>query len=166
MTARVLLYGYGNPGRLDDGLGPALAQRLEATRPGAGITIETGYQLQIEDAALVAEHDVVVFADADTACEAPFFFRPVAATPTQAGLTHFVSPGEVVISPRSCFGASPEGYLLGVRANVMDDFREGLTLQPGRAGAGAGRTRRLHPEARGAGTARRRTFPEARHAEG
>ena len=35
MTATVLLYGYGNPGRLDDGLDPALAREV-ADVTGAG----------------------------------------------------------------------------------------------------------------------------------
>ena len=48
MSSAVLLYGYGNPGRLDDGLGPALARELAARHPAEGVTIETGYQLQVE----------------------------------------------------------------------------------------------------------------------
>ena len=66
----VLVYGYGNPGRLDDGLGPALVRELAGR--GVEATLETAYQLQVEDAALVADHGVVVFADADAACAAPF----------------------------------------------------------------------------------------------
>ena len=51
--APTLLLGWGNPGRLDDGLGPALAEALQA-RGLAGLTIGTGYQLQVEDAAELA----------------------------------------------------------------------------------------------------------------
>lgn len=123
---RVLVIGYGNPGRGDDGIGPELARRLERMRL-PGVTVEADYQLAVEHAAQVAEHDVVVFADATVEDASPYFFRPVTPTPTQAGLTHFVSPGEVVSLARACFGASPPCYLLGVRAHEMDDFREGLT---------------------------------------
>jgi Ni,Fe-hydrogenase maturation factor len=95
------------------------------------VTVEMDYQLSVEHAALVAEHDRTVFVDAtaeDTGADgAPYYLRPVAETPTDAGLTHFVSPGQVVSLARACFGAAPPCYLLGVRAYEMDDFAEGLT---------------------------------------
>ena len=52
-TPRILLIGYGNPARVDDGLGPALAKAIEQLGL-ADITVETGYQLQVEDACQVA----------------------------------------------------------------------------------------------------------------
>ena len=38
---RLLVYGYGNPGRLDDGLGPALVAELAARRAGERATLAT-----------------------------------------------------------------------------------------------------------------------------
>jgi hydrogenase maturation protease len=123
---KVLVIGYGNPGRGDDGIGPELVRRLERMRL-ADVTVEVDYQLVVEHAAQVAEHDLVVFVDATVEQASPFSFGPVAAAPPRAGLTHFVSPGEVVSLAQACFGAAPPCYLLGVRAHEMDDFREGLT---------------------------------------
>ena len=60
---RLAPFGFGNPARGDDGLGPALIERLDALAL-EGVTTDSDYQLTIEDAALVAEHDVVVFVDA------------------------------------------------------------------------------------------------------
>ena len=74
--ATVLVIGYGNPGRLDDGLGPALAEALAALEL-PGVTVEANYQLTVEDAAAVAEHDVVVFADASVNGPEPYSFQPV-----------------------------------------------------------------------------------------
>jgi hypothetical protein len=74
MGKRVLVIGYGNPGRADDGLGPALATALEALRI-PGLTVESDYQLSIEHAAMAAEHDIVVFADADPLADGPFSLR-------------------------------------------------------------------------------------------
>ena len=74
VDAKVLVIGYGNPGRLDDGLGPALAAAIESAAP-AGVTVDADYQLTVEDAAAVAEHDVVVFADAAVDGPEPFYFR-------------------------------------------------------------------------------------------
>jgi hydrogenase maturation protease len=123
---KFLVIGYGNPARGDDGLGPALTARLEALRI-PGVTVETDYQLAIEHAAQAAEHDVVVFADAATDAEEPFYFRPVTGAPVVGATSHSVSPGQVLELARSCFGASPEGYLLGMRAHALDDFVEALS---------------------------------------
>src|SRR5450432_1649313 len=53
---RILVIGYGNPGREDDGLGPAAAAEIERLgRPG--VSVRGNYQLVLEDAADVAEAD-------------------------------------------------------------------------------------------------------------
>ena len=70
----VLLLGYGNPGRLDDGLGPALAARVEALAL-PGVTVQADYQLCLEDAEAAARHDVVIFADAAASGAEPFSFQ-------------------------------------------------------------------------------------------
>jgi hydrogenase maturation protease len=132
---RVLVIGYGNPGRADDGLGPALAERLEAMAL-AGVTVESDYQLSIEHAAMAAEHDVVVFADADAHALEPFYIRPLEPTPAARFTSHGVAPGEVLYLARTCFGAAPRGYLLGIRAAVLDRFGEGLS-GPAREGLDA-----------------------------
>jgi hypothetical protein len=59
----ILVIGYGNPGRHDDGLGPAFAELVEKLDLDH-VTVEAGYQLTVEDAAIISEHDVVVFVDA------------------------------------------------------------------------------------------------------
>lgn len=123
---RILVIGYGNPGRADDGLGPALAERIEALNL-PGLTVESDYQLSIEHAAMAAEHDIVVFADADGATEEPFYLRPVEPVPAGQFTSHSMAPGEVLHLAHSCFNASPAGYLLGLRAEVLDQFAEGLS---------------------------------------
>jgi hydrogenase maturation protease len=123
---QVLVIGYGNPGRADDGLGPALAERLEALRL-PGLTVESDYQLSIEHAAIAAEHDVVVFADADPLADGPFYLRRVAPVVPGTFTSHGVGPGEILHLARTCFNASPEGYLLGMRAEVLNRFGEGLS---------------------------------------
>ena len=73
LHGKVLLIAYGNPGRLDDGLGPAVADAVQ--RIGLpSVTIESCYQLAVEHAEAAARHDVVIFADADASGPAPFRF--------------------------------------------------------------------------------------------
>jgi hydrogenase maturation protease len=135
MGKRILVIGYGNPGRADDGLGPALAAGLEALRI-PGLTVESDYQLSIEHAAMAAEHDIVVFADADPLAAGPFYLRQVAPAAGVRFTSHSVAPGEVLHLARFCFNASPEGYLLGMRAAVLNRFGEGLS-GPAREGLDA-----------------------------
>jgi len=125
---RVLLIGYGNPGRLDDGLGPAVADAVERLRL-PGVTVESDYQLQIEDAARIAEHDVVLFCDADAACPPPFRFERVEPRADLSFTTHSVSPQALLAMAKDYFGAEAAGFLLGIRADELDGFGEGLSAR-------------------------------------
>jgi len=126
LSARILVYGYGNPGRLDDGLGPAFADGIAARGLG-NVRCETAYQLQIEDAALVAGHDVVVFADADLAGAGPFELRVIGPRHTVEFSTHSVAPEAILGLAREHFGVEPVGFLLGIRGYEFGDYGEGLS---------------------------------------
>lgn len=125
---RVLVIGYGNPGRLDDGLGPALAAALERMDL-PGVTVEADYQLTVEDGAQAAEHDVVIFADAALRGSEPFFFRRLAVDEeAELGFsTHSVEPAAVLTLAWRLFGARTEGYVLGIRGYAFDRFGEELS---------------------------------------
>ena len=125
-SARILLIGYGNPGRLDDGLGPALAAKV-AEWNIAGVTVDSDYQLTVEDAAAVAEHDVVIFADADTACDAPFSFYQVQPKADCGFTTHSIEPEGVLGLARDLFGADTRGFILGMRGYEFNEFGEALS---------------------------------------
>jgi hydrogenase maturation protease len=124
--AKTLVMGFGNPGRLDDGLGPALAARLEALAP-AGVTVDSDYQLTVEDAAVVAAHDVAIFADAHVSCAPPFVFEPVEPKAGGSFTSHSVSPAQVMGLAHGLFGARTRGYLLGIRGHEFNEFGERLS---------------------------------------
>jgi hydrogenase maturation protease len=125
-AAKILVLAYGNPGRRDDGLGPALAAALEEMSL-PGVTVESDYQLTVEDAAAVAAHDVVVFADADAIGPEPFSFARIEASDASTFSTHSISPGGVLALAQDLFGARTEGYLLGVRGYEFNEFGESLS---------------------------------------
>jgi len=127
LRPRVLVYGYGNPGRLDDGLGPALVSALSAAALGDEVTMETGYQLQVEDAALVADHAVVVFADADAACAEPFELRRLEPRRALAFSTHSVAPEALLALAREHFDGKTVGFVLGIRGYEFDEYGEELS---------------------------------------
>jgi Ni,Fe-hydrogenase maturation factor len=41
--------------------------------------------------------------------------------------SHFMTPGQVLGLARSCFGATPRGFLLGIRGRALEGFEEGLS---------------------------------------
>lgn len=124
--AKVLLIGYGNPGRLDDGLGPALAAEVEELAL-PGVTVESNYQLNVEDAAQLAEHDVVIFADADVAGPEPFWFRRLEAKRALSYTSHSVEPDAVLGLAKDLFKAGTTGYVLGIRGYEFNEFGERLS---------------------------------------
>lgn len=126
--SKVLLIGYGNPGRLDDGLGPALAGEVEKLRI-PGVTVDADYQLTVEDAAVVAEHTVVIFADAALDGDGPFYFRELKAEPELSFSTHSVQPSAVLGMAHKLFGAKTVGYLLGIRGYDFNEFGQALSEQ-------------------------------------
>jgi len=124
----VLLLGFGNPGRLDDGLGPALAAQVELLGL-PGMTVQSDYQLCLEDAEAAARHDVVIFADAATSGVEPFSFRRVVPVASVGFSTHSLQPEQVLGLAHRLFGARTDGYTLGIRGYAFNEYEESLTEQ-------------------------------------
>jgi hydrogenase maturation protease len=126
---KILVYGYGNPGRQDDGLGCLFAQRVEdwaKDRDLENIRVESNYQLNIEDAAEIAGEDLVIFADASLEPEGPFLFEELLPNGEVEFTMHAVHPAFVLHLCESIYDKRPEAYLLHLRG-VEWEFREGLS---------------------------------------
>jgi len=113
---RVLVLGIGNPGRGDDGLGPAAAERLEALGL-PGVTCDANYQLNIEDAQACSRHDLVVFVDAARGLRAPFAWTEARPETDVPAMTHALGPGAVLAVCAALYGRAPEARLLAVRGH-------------------------------------------------
>jgi hydrogenase maturation protease len=122
----MLLICYGNQGRGDDGLGPALAMRLEARRL-EGLTIEVDYQLSVEHALMISEVDRVVFADASITGTQPFSFEKIEAGEAASLGSHSLTPRSVLSLALTLYGRAPDAFLLGIAGQVFGDVREGLS---------------------------------------
>lgn len=126
--ARILVIGYGNPGRLDDGLGPALAQAVD--RLGiAGVDVDSDYQLTVEDAHELAHHDVVIFADADVSGPEPFYLKTVAPAPRVTFSSHSIGPASLLGLTRELFAACPQAFILGIRGYEFNEYEERLSAK-------------------------------------
>jgi hydrogenase maturation protease len=121
----VLVLGYGNPGRQDDGLGPAAAAYLDSLE-WPNLTTSDAYQLNIEDALDIAAHDVVWFVDAAKAGPAPFAIHDVAPCATIEFTSHVLRPEALLAIAGQCYGARPRAFLLAIRGYEFE-FVEALT---------------------------------------
>ena len=126
-TPDTLVLGWGNPGRRDDGLGPAFVDSLKKLSLPR-VELDSGYQLQVEDAAQISRYRRVVFVDADRQADQAFWLATL--HPSSGGLsftTHHVAPDRLLALSRDLFHQEPEAWLLGIRGYEFDEFGEGLT---------------------------------------
>ena len=126
----LLLYGYGNPGRQDDGLGIALAEEINAWAkerfPGK-VEVDTNYQLNIEDAEKISHYQMVVFADASQESIESFTFTPVAPSKATIEFTmHAMSPSYIIYLCQDLFKKQPECFLLHIKGYEWE-MKEGLS---------------------------------------
>jgi hydrogenase maturation protease len=122
------LIGYGNPGRCDDGLGPAFAARI-ADRSLAGLKVSTDYQLTVDHALKIAEARQVVFVDALMGDPAPFRFARVEPSIASDLSSHSLAPESVLALARTLFSAEPPAYVLGISGREFGKIREGLSRE-------------------------------------
>ena len=126
MADGILIIGFGNPAREDDGLGPAAAEIVDKSNI-SGVDVDIDYQLSVEHAADIAEHGVVVFVDASVNTAAPFIFKKVTAKHVESFSSHSVSPEQVLGLAQSLFDAKTDGYMLGIRGYSFEMFKETMT---------------------------------------
>ncbi len=126
--ARILIIGYGNPGRCDDGLGPALAHAMAALAI-PNLRVESNYQLNIEDADLLAGFDYVIFADASVDCPEPLALTPLEAKQELNFSTHSVSPKTLLAMAGELYNSQVIGYTLALRGYRFNEFDETLSDQ-------------------------------------
>jgi len=115
----VLLLGYGNPSRGDDGLGPALLEMIEEDRDqGRAPDIFdalTDYQLQIEHALDMQKRRLVVFIDASVSARSPFDYSRLEPCRDNSYTSHAMSPAALLaVYEQVCGKPLPEVYLLGI----------------------------------------------------
>jgi len=132
MQKRILLYGYGNPGRQDDGLGNEFIERIGKWIEEAGIEgieLDSNYQLNIEDADAISDKDIVVFIDASVEDIDDILFTEVSPSQSKVEFTmHAVSPAFVLDLCQKLYNKNPKTYLLHLRGYEWD-FKEGLSTK-------------------------------------
>jgi hydrogenase maturation protease len=117
---RILLIGIGNTGRGDDGLGWCFADRLGELGLD-GMDIEYRYQLQVEDALMVAEYPVVIFADAShEPMEEGFALRPCTPAAHYFYSSHMQSPETILYLSRALYQHEPLAYTMAIAGHAWE----------------------------------------------
>jgi hydrogenase maturation protease len=131
---RTLVYGYGNPGRQDDGLGILLAEKWEEWARAYGIDhidFEYNYQLNIEDAHTISRYERVIFVDASVEDIQDIKLAKVVPTEKTEFTMHAMYPGFILHLCQSLYSKSPDTFLLSIKGYEFE-FMEALTDRAGK----------------------------------
>ncbi|WP_293006285.1 hydrogenase maturation protease [Nitrosomonas sp.] len=111
----ILLFGYGNPGRGDDALGPLLIEQIDQLRlTNAQCLIDM--QLLIEHTIDLLEFDQIVFIDADMSCAEPYEFLPIHAEKDASYTSHALTPAALLFTYQQIYQrTAPTSFLLRIR---------------------------------------------------
>lgn len=91
----VVVFGYGNPSRGDDAIGPLLLGRIEDGNH-ANITCIEDFQLQIDHALDLNEQNLALFIDAGIDTPKPFAFYEIEPSGELSHTSHALSPQTVL----------------------------------------------------------------------
>ena len=126
-SKEILIYGFGNPGRQDDGLGPALIDKLEAEN-NSKVDTDSNYQLNIEDAYEISRYKTVIFVDASLSCKEAFSFYEIEPASEITFTTHEMSPQSVMALCEDLYPNKVTAYILEIKG-VEWEFQEGLSSE-------------------------------------
>jgi hydrogenase maturation protease len=125
---RVLVIGYGNPLRGDDGFGPTVASRLIPHIDTDQVEILVVQQLTPDLAEPVSRAALTLLIDARVGDSPGTIHVEPVSRPAEAPVTyqHHVDPGVLFGAAQSLYGVTPELILISVEANQFD-AGEGLS---------------------------------------
>lgn len=113
--AKLLLFGYGNPGRGDDALGPELIERI-AQLHLEDVECQNDMQLQVEHVTDLAACKQALFIDADMSCAEPFDFSEIGAAKDDSYSSHAMNPSALLHAYSQVYGKDvPPAFLLRIR---------------------------------------------------
>lgn len=116
--APLLVFGWGNPSRGDDALGPALVDAVAALDL-PGVECITDFQLQMDDCLELKGRRKVLFVDASKVAAPPFSAEEVAPRKDASFTSHAMTAQAVLQVYVDIEGAAPPPcQLLGIRGET------------------------------------------------
>ena len=126
--ARILVVGYGNPMRSDDGLGWQIAVELFRTNRSPDVEVLPCHQLTPELAPAVSRADAVIFVDCEQGgTPGEICCREVRSESIPVSFTHHLTPGALLALSSELFGACPRACLLSIQGK---EYSPGETFSP------------------------------------
>ncbi|MGA9778008.1 MAG: hydrogenase maturation protease [Limisphaerales bacterium] len=123
--AGLLVIGYGNPLRCDDGVGPRVVEAIEELNLPAVRTLVC-QQLSPEHAEPIARARTVVFVDASVDAPKEVLLRKLEPNESSQLMAHAADPRTMLALARDVFGHCPEAWWLTIPA-VKLGFGDGLS---------------------------------------
>jgi hydrogenase maturation protease len=115
----LLVIGYGNTLRCDDGVGPRVAETIGALcLPGVRTLV--CQQLSPEHAEPVSQAHTVIFVDAAVDAPNEVQFRRLEPGETSQLMAHAADPRTMLALARDVFGHAPEAWWLTIPALKLD----------------------------------------------
>ena len=116
---KILLLGYGNPGRGDDALGPALVEHFQQSKQSKSsqkTCFQSDIQLVVEHVTDLKGYDPIVFVDADASCDEPFYFSAIHAQKDESYTSHALTPSALLYVYQQVYQCeAPTAFLLRIR---------------------------------------------------
>jgi hydrogenase maturation protease len=125
---QLVVFGWGNVSRGDDGIGPLLLSRIEQAGWDDAILIED-YQLQLEHALDLDGADLALFIDAGTGTPAPFSFREIFPRQGMTHTSHALAPESVLAVFFQVTGKTPPPAFLLCVLGENFELGAGLSLE-------------------------------------
>ncbi len=120
MKAPVLIFGWGNPSRGDDAIGPLLVEHIESLN-FPGVECLTDFQLQVEHALDLKGKLRVLFIDASVAAASPFTVTPLVADKDPSFTSHAMSPQAILHAFVQLEGhPPPPSWMLAIRGESFE----------------------------------------------
>ena len=118
---RILIVGYGNPLRSDDGVGWYAAEELSRRLSSEHAEIVTCHQLTPELAEQASRAEVAFFIDAARhGLPGELTCGPVVPEASSFSFTHDLSPATVLELARKLYGKCPQGFAVSLCGECFD----------------------------------------------
>ena len=127
MKTGLLVIGYGNTLRSDDGVGPRVAEAV-GTLQLPGVRTLICQQLSPEHAEPISQADKVIFVDAAVDTARQVQFHKLEPNDSSQIMTHAADPRAMLALARDVFGHAPEAWWLTIPA-VKLGFGEELSSE-------------------------------------
>lgn len=114
----ILVIGYGNPARCDDGIGEYVIERLSLKKINVDVISlqELGPEL-CED---ISGYELVFFVDASINQSEDFIIKEIIPRYKTPVFSHHISPEMLLAITKELYGVCPKSYLVSIRGYNFD----------------------------------------------